>query len=305
MAVNPFILAADITETIIPETSFAQTPTSGAQRYELPVKVDTAPLAYKIEDIKSDTKRIKRAAGGTKPGMGTASGTWEFRFSKAEVLKPLLESALSGKFTNGVLKAGDTDSTFTHIAKLAADKYEITPGCICNSVTIAGKMNAGITASFAVTGAGRTTSDTDNQLAVQTTGVVDEWVGKEVSSIKVGDADLTYTEFSLVGNHTKTALGAFGTRNALGYGVSGAREVILTLKAYKTDFSLDNLVNAGEPTNAVITIGDVGDGYKITLPLADINWPEGSVDNGALVQTVVLTARLDEATTTDLMIEAL
>lgn len=305
MAGTTFINSADISETIIPETSLGQTPSTGATRYELPVKVDTAPLAYKTDDIKSDTKRPHRASNGKKKGMGTATGTWEFRLSEAPVIHTLLESALSGKFATGVLKAGDTDSTFTTIAKLAADKFEITPGCICNSVTIAGKQNAEITVSFAVTGAGRTTAAVDNALTTTSVGVANEYVGADVSSVTVGGATLTYTEFTLAITHNKTPRGGFGTRNVLGYGVSGNREVTLTLKAYKTDFSLENLVAAGAPTTAVVTVGAAGDGYRFTLPLADIDWPEGSVDNGSLVQTVVLTARYDDTSTTDVQIDAL
>ena len=300
--------SADVNQTIVPETSFGVPQSASATRYELPVKSDTPPMNYKYQDIKSETRRVGRAGNGKRKGQGTADGTWEFRLSKAPVFKVLMANAVSGTWAGNVLKAADKDSTFTHYGVLSAGTgsagtavVEQTPGCICNGMTVSAKEGEGVTASFPITGAARNNLVDDNPLAVTPVGNANEYVGADVASVTINDLVLDYTEATLNVQHTKNPRGKLGTNAVTGYGVAGAREVTLTLQFYK-DPAVETLVKSGATVSASFTIGGTGDGLTFSLPLADIDYPQVSANEGSLMSTVVITARRDDAQATDLVI---
>ena len=303
-----FISPSDITHSLVPETEFGVTPTADATRYEIPAKADQAPLEFTTNDIASDTKRPKRTRNASTPGLGSATGSYELRFSNAPVFQPLIESALSGKFATGKVKGSDTDSTFSILAILKAGSagealVEATAGCAVNSFSLSGKANEAVSATFDIIGAKRENLTTDNILAVTPVPVTArEWVGKNVS-IEIDGVTLAFNEFSFQCQHAKNARGVFGSDTAAGYGVQGAREVSMTVKAYRESFDVDALAN----TDATVTLtcGTTGNGYKITIPAARLMTPKSELSGESVFVSIDLVGAYDATEDTDVIVEVL
>jgi len=307
----PFISPSDITFSLIPEATFATTPTTGATRYELPVKADQAPLAYSTNNIDSETKRPNRSSNGSRRGMGQAQGSFEFRLSNATYLTPLFQSALSGTFVSKVLKGGSTDTTFSVLCKLidgaaGSALVQQVKGCMVNSMTISGEQNAEVNVSFELMGAARDMLTTDNALAVAAVpNTAVEFIGKEVTAFNVaGNTSLNVSAFELVVGHERALRGVFGSDAGVGFGTSGTRGTTLELTVYRESGLLETLTT-GAAQAVSFQIGSTGNGWSISLPAAYIQVPQDSLDGESAFVTLNMTAGYDATSGTDIIITQL
>jgi hypothetical protein len=301
------ISANDVSYSIIPEATLGTTPTSAASRFELPIKSGQAAPTYKANEIQSQTMRPNRASNGARRGNGSGEGSFEFGFQKDAAIKLLMASALSGTWTgtagSQVLKAGKTDSSFSTIAKLASNLWQVSAGGVCSGFNLSAKAADGISASFDMVFTKRTNaaSDASSSLSVTASAGSPEYIGSEVTNITVdGDSSLQYTELTLQVTQDRAMRNVLGSSTPIGVGTSGNRQVKLTIKAYRESFAVDTLID-GTPQPVSFQIGGAGDGYIVTLPAAIGAVPTDETGDDMMV-VVEFTAAYDGNELTDLKI---
>ncbi len=296
--------ASDLFHSIVKETTFGETPTTGATRYELPVAADQEPLAASATVIASNTKRPMRSSNGQRRGAEVVEGSVSTRFVKADFMDLLLENALCNSFTTNVLKAGDTDQSFSMITKFADDMYKINAGCAVTGFSITAKGNEEVAISFDIMGSKQTRSATDNALAVtNATGLV-EFIGSEVGTITVAGQTLQVADLTFSTKLDKTRRFALGSNNSLAYGVNGVRETILTVKAYRESFAIDTAITGLEQACS-FQIGGNGTGYSFEMPAAYGDIPKDTLSDGSAFAEINFSAAYDDTADTSLVITKL
>ena len=298
------VSSSDLSHSIVKETTFGTTPTTGATRYELPAAADQEPLTASASVIASNTKRPMRSSNGSRRGMEMVEGSVGTRFVKAAFMDLLLENALCNSFATNVLKAGETDSSFSLITKFASDMYKINAGCAVTGFTISAKGNEEVGISFDIMGSKQTRSAVDNALTVTNATGLTEFIGSEVNTITVAGETLQIAELSFSTKLDKTRRPVLGSNNSLAYGVNGVRETILTVKAYRESFAVDTAIT-GLAQACSFRIGGTGTGYSFEMPAAYGDIPKDTLSDGSAFVEINFSAGYDATAGTSLVVTKL
>lgn len=296
--------ASDLSHSIVRETTFGVTPTATATRHELPLAADQEPLAASATIIPSQTMRPGRNSNGSRRGSIQVEGSLTTRFVSHAFMDLLLENALCGTFTTNVLRAGETDQSFSVISRFASDMFKTSAGCAVSGFTLTATNNDEVSISFDIMGSTQTNSATNNPLAVTAVTGTTEFIGSEVNTITIGGQTLAVAELTLSYTQDKTRRFALGSNNSLAYGFNGTREVTLSVKAYRDDFAIDSAIT-GLAQNCSFRIGGTGNGYQFELPSAFGDIPVDSIDDGSVFVDINFTAGFNNAANTSLVITKL
>ena len=301
--------AADITHSLIPETTFGVTPTTTATRYLLPLSADQSPLVASATTIASPTKMPNRASNGSRRGMLSVDGSMDVRFMRAPFMDVLLQSALSSTYATNVLKAGTTDTSFSVITSLqggaaGAQMHKVFGGCMVSGFSLDIKADGEVTSSWDVMGATAIDLTTDNPLTVTGPGTVVEFLGQEVNTITVAGQTLSIAEMSFETKLDRTRRPILSSTSGLAYGVNGTRETTVTVKAYRESFAINTAIT-GLAQALSFDIGGTGTGYRFSLPAAYGDIPRDEVGDGSAFVSVTFTAGYDATANTDLVITRL
>jgi hypothetical protein len=287
------VFTPDIIHTLVPEATFATTPTTGATRYELPLAEDAAPLEATATDIKSNTKRPNRESNGSQRGMVDVSGALNMRLTSAPVVSALFEYALSGVFASKVLKGGSVDKSFTVISKFAADMVKFNRGCMVKGFTIDAKANDGTTVNFDVMGVAQDALTSDSALTVTVVpGSANEYKADDVRGILVAGTALSFSELSFQTALDRTQSPVLSSSVGLAFGVNGTRTTTVTLKAYRDSFAVDTLLT-GAAQGFQFDVGTTGNGFRFSCPAMYFSIPKDEVSNGSAFVTITGTAGYD------------
>lgn len=300
----PLVNASDLSHSIVKEATFGVTPTTTATRYELPAAADQEPLAASATIIASNTKRPNRSSNGSRRGMEMVEGSVATRFVRHAFMDLLLENALCNAFATNVLKAGELDTSFSLITKLASDMYKTNAGCAVSGFSISATNNDEVSISFDMMGALQNRSATDNPLAVSAVTGVTEFIGSEVNTITLAGQTLAIAELTFSTQLNKTRRGTLGSNASLAYGVEGTRETTLTVKAYRESFAVDTAIT-GLAQACSFRIGGVGTGYSFEMPAAFGDIPKDSIGDGSVYVDLTFTAGYDATAGTSLVITKL
>lgn len=302
------VSTTDIQHSLIPETTFGVTPTTGATRHLLPLAPDAPLLTASATQIASPTRMPNRANNGSKRGMTTVEGSLEMRFQKAPVMDVLLQSALSNTFATNVLKAGTTDSSFSVLSYLqggAAGSQMIKAyrGCMVSGFTISTKGNEGVTANFQVMGADYSNLTTDNALVTTATSY-NEFTAADLQTITIGGVAVSVAEVTLDWKVDRTRRPIISSNTGLAFGVNGTTEPTLTVKAYRDSFSVDSAIT-GLAQGVSFSIGGTGTGFSFSLPAAYGDIPTDELSDGSAFVNIVFKGGYDATQNTNLVITKL
>lgn len=299
------ISSSDVKETILPEITFGTLPATGV-RYELPRKSGTSLLAKDYGAVSSDTIKPGRNANGARRGNQSVSGTFELNAITAPVIDLLMESAVSGKFATNVLKAADTDVSFSHIAQVATGEFEVNTGCMVTGFTLSASAAEAVTLSFDIMGAKQelksTIAGTFTATAVDNAAY--EYLGHELLNVTVaGSTALKYTNLELSVTQARNARNVLSSNSPIGFAASGAREVTLTLTIYReTGVDYDALFT-GAKQKFTFDLGIASYGRKFTVNGHATSVVTETEDD--LMKTVTITGAYDNTDATALIIEKL
>lgn len=300
------VYSADITHSIIPEATFGTTPTATATRSELPLSTDQALLSAEATSIKSNTKRPNNAGNGSQRGMKNVSGALNMRGFFGNVPNMLMEGLLRSTFAAKVLKAGQTDKSFSIVSKLANDQVKTYPGVIIKGLTVDAKANDVVNFDWDVMGIDQIVGATDNALAIVPTAYVGpgEFEGSDVVSINVAGQTVSFSELSFQITADRTQSPVLGSNVGLAFGYNGAREVKVTIKAYRESLVLDQNLT-GLAQNFAFTIGTTGSGYTFSCPSMFFDIPKDELNNGSAYVTITGTAGYDNTAASDVIVTQL
>lgn len=302
-----FNSSSDIQFSIIPEVTLGVTPNGGTDdRYELPIKTGASVPVLKGNEIKSDTMRPNRASAGSRRGNKSGDGSFDFRFQSCDAIDLLISSALSNAWADvsGVdtILAGKTDKSFSVVSALSSTMYSTSAGCVASSMKLDGSAGKEVNCSFDFVFISQTNGGTNNTNTITSVGATTEFVGGEVT-IDVAGQTLKHTEFSLEISQDRAMRDILGSFTPAGVASTGLRGVKLTVKAFRESFAIDSAIT-GAPQVVTITIGTVGDGYKITIPAANGMVPYNETAESMMV-VLEFSGGYDDTATTDLKIEKL
>ncbi|WP_156348278.1 phage tail tube protein [Sphingomonas sp. Leaf34] len=300
------VFSADITHKIVPETVFGTTPTASATMSELPLSTDQNLLVAEATSIKSNTKRPNNAGNGSQRGMRAVSGALNMRGYYGVVPNMLMEGLLRSAFASKVLKAGTTDKSFSIIHKLASDQVKTNVGCVVKGLTIDAKANDVVNFDFDVMGIDQIVGATDNALAVVPTAYVGpgEYEGSDVVSINVAGQTVSFSELSFQITADRTQSPVLGSTTGLAFGYNGAREIKVTIKAYRDSLALDqNLTGLAQAFS--FNLGTTGAGWSFSCPTMFFDIPKDEQNNGSAYVTITGTAGYDNTAASDVVITQL
>ena len=278
------IPSSDYKVTILPEATFGVVPNTGS-RYEFPRVEGNGLLAKDYGAIDSTTIRPGRNSNGARRGNQSVSGSLELNAITAPLIDLLLESALSGKFVGSTLKADEIDSSFTHVAELAANTFQISSGCMVTGFTLTAYAAEGVSYSFDITGVKQ--NETTTFAGTFTPVVIDdaayEYLGSEVLNIKAaGTTNLKYSNLTLTVEQGRSARNTLSSDAAFGLATTGARTVSLEMSVWR---------------EAGVNYAEIFNGEK-----QEFSFDLGLEDYGRRYTTYGQVSALEDAEEDDLMI---
>lgn len=294
--------SADTTYGLITETvpgTIPATPTIRA----LSLLDGGATLNFGMTTLNSETLRANRAVSGMRKVAGTSNGSANMEFCRDTTIEDFLAASLSGTYASNVLKAGNTDRTFTiektmtegatklykRFSNMMVSKFGLTveaTGKAQASVEFVGGKFSHSTA--ALTGAVPATPTRGYELA-----------GLDVGTITIAGVTATYLSLELAIDQGREAQFALGQRDAVGVGTSGNRTVTLTVKAYRKDLQWETLFIGDDPVSVSLQLGAGVNGYKFEFAKMVGSVPTDEISSASNIVTVTLTATLDATSGTD------
>lgn len=297
-----YISSTDVLVTLIPE-AVAGTPATSGNRYSLPRKAGSGLLTKDYGVVASDTIMPGRNSNGSRRGNQSVSGSIEVNAITAPIIDMLIESAASGKFVNDILKAGQQDSSFTHVAQLASGQYKVASGCQVTSFTLTATAADAVTMSFDVMGTKQdeVTSVPGTFTNVAVDDAAYEYVGSEVVNIvAAGETNLKYSNLELVINQGRNARNILSSNAAAGLSVSGAREVTLTMTLYREAGVNYEAIFTGEKQEFAFDLGIAGYGRQFIV-LGQANGLEDVAEDDMMI-TITVTGAYDNTEGTALLV---
>lgn len=292
------ISSSDYKVTILPEATFGVVPTTG-NRYDVPRTEGNGLLAKDYGAVESNTIRPGRNGNGARRGNQSVSGALEMNAITAPLIDVLLESALSGKFVGSILKAGQVDSSFTHVAELAANTFQISSGCMVTSFTLTANAAEGVTYSFDITGVkqNETTTFAGTFTPVTIDDAAYEYLGEEVLNIvAAGTTNLKYSTLTLTVEQGRSARNTLSSNAAFGLATTGARVVTLEMSVWReAGVNYEQIFN-GEKQEFTFDLGTADYGRKYTT-FGQVSGLEDAEEDDLMVNLTVTGAyNSDEGT---------
>lgn len=254
----------------VPEVTFGTTPVTPSMVL-LPINTHSLNLNKAI--IESGEIRPDRQVAVSRHGNRSVAGDIAVEF-RADDYDALLESALFGAFTSGVLKLGVTPKYFTfEDGALDIAKYRKFTGCAVNTLAMDIQPNAMVMATFGIIGKdGPAASGTPldaSPTAVSGNDPFDSFSGT-INEAGSPIATITGIKFQVANSLAPTAVIGSPTAPQLEYG----RGVVTgELTAYYDDVTLYNkFVNETE-TDLVFSLTDglTGNTYTFDMPRVKLN----------------------------------
>lgn len=266
---------------------------------------------FTADQLASQTLSQSRASRGSRRVNYRTEGGMRLHFCRDAAVELLLESALSGAWATNVLKAGRTDRSIAIEERLvegAGSLYQRFLGCQVGNFTLECSYDGNAEASFDVLGMSRQTATTASSLTYATVGSGLKLTGADVSAVSIaglsGSTTPDFVNLSLAVRHNREAQGGFGSTSARAIGTAGFRDVQLTLRFYREDFSPETVI--GETPLAVsFTIGSGTNGYTVLLPAAYGSVPDDQDEESKALVEVTFAAAFDAISETDLQITRL
>ncbi len=299
------ISSPDYKVTILPETTFGVVPATGS-RYDFPRTEGNGLLTKDFGAVESTTIRPGRNSNGARRGNQSVSGTLDMNAITAPLIDLLIESALSGKFVGSTLKAGQTDSSFTHIAELAANTLQISSGCMVTSFTLTANAAEGVSYSFDITGVKQDETDTFTGTfdSVTIDDAAYEYLGDEVLEIvAAGATNLKYSTLTLTVGQERSARNTLSSDVAFGLAASGARTISLEMSVWREPGVDYSSIFNGEKQEFSFNLGPAGYGRKYTT-FGQVSALE-DVEEDDLMVNLTVNGAYDSAVGTALTVEKL
>lgn len=291
---------------IIAETTPATLPATGVL-----LGVDYTPgrrPTYTADSLTASNLRANRSSAGARRVNFRGGGGWNFQLKRDAAIELMLASVVSGSFTANVLKASNVDSFFSIEERLiegAGSLYQRFLGCMGVSFTVACTFNGNADAAVDIIGMNRQTATTATALTYAPSSTRTPLTGLDVSNIVVGGLTLhDFMELNFAVRHTRDAQGRFGSASARGIGTSGIREVTLSLRGYRKDFSPETVIG-DTPITVSFDIGTGVNGYNIQLPAAYGSLPSDEDQGSNATVLLNFTGAFDTTAATDLVITRL
>lgn len=299
---------SDTTYAIIAEATAGTTPATPAF-----IPFDYIPgdmPTFTAELVTSNVLQSSRASAGARKAGFQVGGGLRTHFRRGTHLDLLMESALSGTYATNVLKAGNTDKSFTIEKKMlegATPYFHRFTGCQVSDMTLTCDASGNAEIAFGIIGMNRSTAtaaiagSTYTAVASST-----NLMGLDVSAFTVAGLTATFRSFELTVSHSREAQDQFGQASARGIGTSGFREVRLKAQFYRADLSADTLLaTADTPVAVSFTIGSAANGYTFSLPAANYSVPQDIEDNSKALVEIEFVAKYDNTAATDLSVTKL
>lgn len=301
----PFISSSDVKVTLIPEDTFGVLATTGP-RYDIPRKAGDSLPVKDGGNVESDTIKPGRNANGSRRGNQSVSGSLEFNAICAPFMDFLMEGAVSGKYDGNVLKAGQTDSSFSHISQLTNNEFKVSTGCVPTNFTLTATAAEAVTLSFDFSGAKQVDESaiTGTHTATPVDDAAYEFLGHEVLNVTVGGSTaLKFTELELSVEQSRTPRNVLSSDAPVGFAASGARAVTYNLTFYRETGVDYAALFTGDKQEFSFDLGIAGYGRRFTV-YGQASIPEDVTEDDMLI-SVVVTGAYDSTEGTALVIEKL
>lgn len=269
-------------------------------------------LQLSTDSVTSPIVRSSRASDGARKVNYRAEGSMKSQLFRAPVFELLLESALSGAFATNVLKAGNTDTSFT-VEKKSTNSgtalYHRYTGCQVSKLAISGSSDSVIDVNFDILGMNRSESTTAiaSSVYTQPTQTTLRLAGIDLNTVTIaGLASVAVDNFELSVEHDREALTQMGSTSATGIATGGMRKVTLSMRIYQVDLAPETLMARSDAAIAVsFRIGTTTDGWQFDIPAANFDVPQHEADGAKAFYTVNFTAKYDNTSSTDFIITKL
>lgn len=302
-----FTNPSDTLYYIVRETVEGTTPTTPAFK-----GLDTIPgstdFSADSKALSSEVLKANRSSGQLAKTNFSSKGSLKTDFRRDTSMDLLIESGIGGAFTANVAKAGGTDYTHTIEAKYVVGG---TPGIVRYPGMTVSKFGLSVDAeskaqvSLDLIGMAPTSNATaiaGSTYTAPTQGPL--IVGDDVNTITIGSLTAVFTSLDLSVEHKRAARFGLGSINSLGTGTEGMRDVKLTVKMYRSDWTPETIFNNDTPVSCAFTLGNgTGNAYTFTLPAiqsATLAKNENSGSN--VLVTVDLVGSYDNTLGTDLQV---
>lgn len=299
------IPSSDYKVTILPEATYGVVPTTGP-RYEFPRIEGNGLLNKDYGAVESTTMRPGRNGNGARRGNQSVSGSLELNAITAPLVDLLIESAASAKFAGSVLKAAQTDVSFTHVAELAANTFKVSSGCMVNSFTLTANAAEAVSYSFDITGVKQDEKSTfaGTFTPVTIDDAAYEYLGDEVLNVvAAGVTNLKYSSLTLTIGQERTPRNTISSDTAFGLSASGARTVTLEVTFWREAGVNYDEIFTGEKQEFSFDLGVVDYGRKYTI-YGQASGLEDAEEHDLMI-TMTVTAAYNEVEGTALVIEKL
>lgn len=299
---------SDNTYAIVKETEEGQVPASPAW-LSLPHIPGTMP-ELTAQNLTSPTLQASRASAGSRKTGYSVGGGLAVHFRRHTAIDVLLASALSGAWSGNILKAGNTDSSFTIQKSMkngeGTTDYKRWYGNQVANFSLSCSATGVAEASFDVLGMGQDASNaivTGATAGTVTSGI--PLVGLDVTAVTIAGVTGTFNNLELTVGHEREAQDQFGTASARGVGTSGFRTTTLVLRMYRDSIDQTAAIEGDETVAVSFTIGSGANGYRVTLPAANCDVPKDVEDASKGLIELTFTAAGDATLGTDIQIEKL
>jgi hypothetical protein len=297
--------------SIFKETAFGELPTGGV-RMDLPTEAGQAALSYTQNLVEDTTQRPNRETAAPTRGHASSTGSFAFRMRPCAAIDTLIESAIGGKFdVNGLAFGGEAETSVSMISKLSGKAGNANngflgyqdSGIVATKWSISASAKEGVTTSFDLMGAKRVKLEADNLTAiapVRTQGF--NYIN--VKNITVAGASLKFTTLEFESGTPHDLRIVLGEKEGTSMAATANRETTLTLKGFRKNFDVDNLV-AEEPVEVKFEISTSEGGYRVTLPYAMCVSPKDELTDTGLLVTLDFTAHFSDVTQSGILVEKL
>lgn len=259
-------------------------------------------LILSRDTLTSNALRADRMIPFTRTGTNKISGDIGFELLAGEY-DPLLAAALAGTWTDNVLKAGKTVTSFTfERAFTDIARYGVFTGCFMNSLSLSIKPGALITGSFGIIGLSCTYGDaplSETPAASSGTAPFDSFTG----TLKEGGlAIAVVTGIDLSLENGLEPQYAVGSRDAVAVRW-GRSSLTGTLSAFFTDSTLLRKFMEETAASLELTLTHGESSYVISIPNITYTGAENAASGDDMIQlSMPFAASLDETLGTNIQI---
>lgn len=299
----------DIQYAVISEVTAGTTPATPAFKVFPHVVGDN--LQIDSEMIESPILLPNRTKATPVKAGYSASGELKTHMARNDAVDIMLESLVGGTFTSNVLKGGTAiksmtvEKRFTHGA---TTHYQRFLGVQVSNMNLSVESKGIADLSFGLTGMGAGAPATTIITGATYPASVSngkKLTGLDVSNVSVAGITGIFNSLELSVETNREAFHGFGSANALGVDMNGARDITLTLKLYRENLTPESTLLNDTAFAVSFTIGSGASGYTVLLPACVSETPKSEDDGVSSFVTLVLKAGYDATEATDIKITRL